>query len=809
MIFDNKIKIIDAPHCKSFQALYGMPLTLDTETSSTPEYIPGEDYVEVATPTYDYMCGRSLYVPQKLLSKDIKKIFKKVKIKLTDGGMSLEELRDEAPYLFADELTPEDILSRLIFDLENELEYMSDNQPERTLYNGWIYQWAICIDAVNEKSLTGRSVVELVETLKKISNDFDKISFHHGKTVKVKIYVHNLSYDYTYLYKYLVKEFDDIKEFWLDSRHILKSEFGNIIMCDSLRYLNMSLEKACETYNVKHKKLVGTVDYHKLIFTDTPLTDEQWDYQLNDVYGLQECLIADFNANGYTVATAPMTSTGKVRLIVHAASDNDENARKEFLRTIPTVLQYRIMRFVFAGGYTHGNRFYRGVLIDDKILNGRKIVHRDFRSFYPSEMRTRLFPIGRIEELKKPTIEDFLNPDYCQWGIIRADGVRLKDVKCPCPFISSSKLDCIQAAKICDNGRVLECDEKFNLFCCDEDLRIYLDQYEFDNLRVVLCYRSKKAPLPKWFTDVIDDYYKRKSDKKALVKALQKALAPEDDVFNAEMELLFSKQFLNGLYGMCAMDFCRPEITRDEEGNIMTGAIKYTEQINKHYGIYKNRPAKRSNGFLPYQWAIYVTAYCRSALYEMMCIVGENFLYADTDSIFYMSDEDIEKKINAVNKYKYDEAIKKGAYITTDNGEIITYDSFDYEDSATQFKFLHSKCYAYVNAGTGKLKVTIAGVATRRVDGIDDNGEPVYYYNHDELNDIDNLKDGFIFKKCGSHKVQYYAHNAELVEVYPGKFENVADCAVISENEKTLNLGTDDFIINYYDMIMSGKISKG
>lgn len=700
-------------------------------------------------------------------------------------------------------------LVKLPITLDTETSHSAIEEPNGLLNVGWIYQWAVCIDAVLGIHYTGRTVLELIDFLKKLDDDLEKISFHYGKTVKAKIFVHNLSYDYTYIYRYLIKAFSDISEFWLDARHILKAEFNNLILCDSLKYLNMSLEKACETYNVTHKKLVGVVDYEKIRFSDDVLTDADWDYQLNDVYGLQECLIADFKANDYTIASAPMTSTGKARRIAHESANNDIEARKDFLKTIPTPLQYKVMRIVFAGGYVHGNRFYRGVYISKKRLKGKLIKHRDFRSFYPSEMRTRLFPVGHIEEIKCPTIKDFLNPDYCQWGIIRADAVYLKDVNCPYPFISSSKLDSPKYGKICDNGRVLECTTPFNIYCCDEDLRIYLNQYSFKNLRVILCYRSKKAPLPVWFTKVIDEYYKKKSDLKTRVKHLKDIQAPEDDIYDAEIDLLKSKNFLNALYGMCAMDFCRPEIIRDTIGFITTGNIDYKASINKHYGIYFGKAAKKSTGFLPYQWAIYVTAYCRSALYECLEIVGDNFIYADTDSIFYISTPEIEHSIEALNKKKFDNALKIGAYITTDAGDIITYDSFDYEDSAEEFKFLHSKCYAYINADTHKLKVTIAGVANRRCTGLDEEGNPVYYYNHEELKNIDNLKDGWQFKICGSHKVQYYQHPAEHLEVSPGHYEYIADAAIISDNIKTLNIGNDEFIVNYYDMIKSGKISRG
>ena len=133
----------------------------------------------------------------------------------------------------------------------------------------------------------------------------------------------------------------------------------------------------------------------------------------------------------------------------------------------------------------------------------------------------------------------------------------------------------------------------------------------------------------------------------------------------------------------------------------------------------------------------------------------------------------------------------------TDDGDIVTYDSFDLEDTGTEFRFLHSKCYAYITRG--KLQVTISGVAGRHLESVDENGKPLYFYNSDELGSIKNLRHGFKFKKCGSTKVSYIqVSDVGLQDTGDGFMEYVGDMAIISDNEKTLSIGDDDFIKNWY-----------
>ncbi len=682
----------------------------------------------------------------------------------------------------------------LTFDTETSHNH-DENNPR-----AWVYSWAICLDASREIALFGRNVVEFVDALKFIDEYLEKLSIKFHAVYKCIVYAHNLPYDYCYTFKFIQRAFNIKREFFLDRRHILQAEIGeHIILRDSLKYFNMSLEKCCNTYDVKHKKLVGVVDYSAIHHTLDELETSDVLYQLNDVFGLQECLLADMKSNNYSIINIPLTSTGKIRNDCRIHAYATANYREEFIQTRPTPRQFKIMRKVFCGGYCHGNRFYRGKTVFDYIK------HRDFRSHYPSIMRKYTFPSGKIRELKRPTLADFFRDGFNTWGMVGFVNLRLKDTRNPAPYLSRSKCESTTAIYTLDNGRVLEIDGRAVTYVTEYDLYIIINQYDYDEIQILRAFQCVSRPLPEWFISIIDKNYKLKSDLKKRVHDLKKANASRDEIYEAEIDLMKCKNFLNGLYGLCALDYCRPDFERADNGDVIANnVINYQYKIDKNYGVYRSKQNKNkffisntSSGFLNYAWALYITACARYELYKCIEIAGENFLYADTDSIYYIYSEDIEHKFDVLNANKYDEAIEHGRYIVSNDGEAVTYDSFDLEDSGTEFRFLHSKCYAYKTRND--LKVTISGVASRRLESVDENGKAHYFYNSDELGTIKNLRDGFVFKKCGSTKVCYIqSENVGLMDTGDGVTEYVGDMAIISDNEKTLSTGDDDFIKNWY-----------
>ena len=248
------------------------------------------------------------------------------------------------------------------------------------------------------------------------------------------------------------------------------------------------------------------------------------------------------------------------------------------------------------------------------------------------------------------------------------------------------------------------------------------------------------------------------------------------------MSLMKSKNGLNGIYGCTAQDPIRETILLDPEGEEpwrVEQIVDVQEALDKFYG---NR-----NSFMRYQWGCWCTSHARDELFTFIYdIIGvERCLYCDTDSIFYLSNETIEKRIADYNGRLLARSERIGAFIEYE-GEKVHYNQFcDEKENIIAFRFLHAKCYSYIDKDTG-LHCTIAGVSARILDYIDKEGNPHYYTREEELGSIDNLKAGKVFTRCGGTSVTYtesqpflYDNGIELTEC--------ASSAIITKTTKTLS----------------------
>lgn len=195
-----------------------------------------------------------------------------------------------------------------------------DNETEE--YVGWIYQWCMCI---NDDICVGRTPTELLDELDRIEKIYNLNDSH-----KLVIYVHNLSYDATYLLRWMYERDCDTSLFLLDSHKILTIKYKSFEFRDSYRLSNMSLEKWCEQLNTSIKKAVGTIDYETIRFQDSELSQDDWFYQVNDVLSMKECIEIELKENNDNLFTIPLTSTGYVRRDCRNAIKNDSEYRKWF-----------------------------------------------------------------------------------------------------------------------------------------------------------------------------------------------------------------------------------------------------------------------------------------------------------------------------------------------------------------------------------------------------------------------------------------------------------------------------------------------
>ena len=117
------------------------------------------------------------------------------------------------------------------------------------------YIWQFCIDGT---CIYGRDLKELPELLKYIN---DKVDGHEAH-----IWVHNLSFEYSFIQEYL--KFEGI--FFTDARKPLYAKYKNLYFRCSYRLTNISLAKWGSNLGIPKK--TGQLDYHALFTPLTPLS---------------------------------------------------------------------------------------------------------------------------------------------------------------------------------------------------------------------------------------------------------------------------------------------------------------------------------------------------------------------------------------------------------------------------------------------------------------------------------------------------------------------------------------------------------
>ena len=587
---------------------------------------------------------------------------------------------------------------------------------------------------------------------------------------KIYTYIHNASFDLSYLIPYFRQYLPYIEGepsgIIEGNNKILTYSQGCFEWRCTYRLTQLSLEAWTKDMHVEHIKQVGLYDYEAIIYQDTELTENQKIYDRNDVVGLYEALQTQNNYHGDNIASMPLTLTGYCRRDLRRSCQKSKYYRKNyFLKNRLDAEIYYCFLKSFCGGYTHNNRFYKGITVSignkyrffNEEIRVHNIGHRDFKSHYPTQMTCYKFPLGVPQliydvnnDIREPiTIAELLSlyPKFYTMSVVRIRKAELSDKRISMPFMQYSKCHEAHFTSIRqDNGRIVYAAGEWIMFLDNLTLQILDEQYDMD-YEIIKAWRIEAKPLPPEIVNIVDKYFKGKSDKKNIVTDLEEKYGRTDErCYKAQSDLSITKKLLNSLYGCCATN---PLRTSYEIGDSMDFKIKESygtldemqDGLNEYYDKWSN--------FLSYAVGCTVTALARFELYEYIKAIGyKKVLYCDTDSIFYIKDSKTEKAIENLNKSKAD----KAHFVTLDNGKKEYYDAFTPEPDLKAFRGLHSKCYGVVTKDKNKLELTIAGVPAKTLVDMKD-GEPVFFTREQELQGnikdpvkaLDNLTDNFTF----------------------------------------------------------------
>lgn len=632
-------------------------------------------------------------------------------------------------------------------------------------YIAFMYVWQFQIGL--GITVLGRTWDEFVYMLRSIAYTLEDEE-------RIVIYVHNLSYEFSYLRDMAVlgKDIDEESVFCLKARKVCKflCMSGKIEFRCSYIHSNMSLAEWTKKLQVKHQKLSGELDYTKVRYPWTPLDPvHEIPYCVNDVQGLVECIYAEMERDGDNLYSIPLTSTGYVRRDLRKALSN----KSEWIQRIcPALDTYDLIKEAMRGGDTHANRFMTG-----KILPG-PVRSFDRSSSYPDVQLNDRFPVSeffnpKATECSWDDMHKKIRQDRAVLARISAKNLRLRDPWNPNPYIPLDKCRNV-LSPVVDNGRIMEA-EYLEITVTDIDLYIIEHDYiaEFD---VIEWQYARYGNLPEEMKEVIRSYYKGKTELKNV---------PEKTVQYEK-----SKNLLNGIFGCSCMDPIRLTIAY-RKGEYHEGATVDGEFMEGELEELKEILIDQARPVMPYQWGCWTTALARLRLRELIWLCGPRYIYCDTDSVYYTAMETDrlgpQPDFSEYNKARKEASTKNRAF-ATDPAGIVHYMGMVEEDEKNgpykEFKTLGAKKYAYRDKND-KLHITISGVV--KSDGADELEEAGGLKALDP-GDID--REGFVFRKAGGTGIIYQDEPVGEC-LFEGHELYVGTGAVIVDTTYTVSYGKD------------------
>lgn len=592
----------------------------------------------------------------------------------------------------------------------SNLVIMADTETSKEPYHfgpceNYIVAWTLSLMRGNEKVATyyGTEPETFVKLLTNIRNDIKADQFY--------IFFHNMPYDWWFLRQFMFTEFG-YPEHQLNVKphYPINIEFENgIVLRDSYIISQVSLEKWADELDVEDKKAVNHWDYNKIRNQGDPLSDDELLYIEHDTLAGVECLTKYCGTLGKTIAQLPYTATGLIReRFREVASKNRGHAW--FQKQALTYEQLSLAEEIYHGGYTHMNRFHKGETIDEIYTNSNTVDCQDLASSYPWALISEKYPCEKFTKVDHATIDGILSQkdDYAFMFVATFIGIKLKDPLMPMPVLQASKARYIYDG-VRDNGRILKANA-VEIALTEMDLALIDKFYTYDKelSEVNDVYFAAKEYLPKWFTDFVFKLFTDKTNLKGGDKVLY----------------AIKKALLNCCYGMCVQHPLKDDIIERYESGEYETEITRDEEL---YGKYCNS----RNTFLPYQIGVWCTCYAMKNLFELGDCIGKDgeWLYSDTDSVFaYGWDKE---KLNQYNEKRKNLLISRGYNGLEHNGRTYWLGIAELDKVCTEFRGLHSKCYAYRDTDK-ELHITVAGVPKKGVKCLH--------------NDLNNFKVGFSFK---------------------------------------------------------------
>lgn len=360
-----------------------------------------------------------------------------------------------------------------------------------------------------------------------------------------------------------------------------RNDNGVVEIRDACLLFTCSLKRFIENTCPELPKLVGTYDYRKYRVTEADFSESDKEYCRHDIYG--------FSVGMYRIRKEFQDEFGLDILDSLTAGSFAMKYAKTRLSNFKELFpEVNFDRNFVMGGRTYVNPIHQG-----KILEG--VTKIDANSFYPTAMVRTKLPFGPMKRtvMNSAKLKQFLlaNPDKYVFAHLKKGVVRYDDMFSP----------------IVTRDEQLHTRDYPNVAGASEN--VYLDDNVLRDTKfkhtncIFMCYIfDSKVGLLDYMAEVFELKNRYKKEGKPGLE-------------------LAVKIILNSTYGKF--------IQRDwvEEYDFFDGLIEPTGQIRKLRAWYLYPPVGAA-----------ITANCRYILTTYMNMLGERFIYCDTDSLVFIGE---------------------------------------------------------------------------------------------------------------------------------------------------------------------------
>ena len=496
------------------------------------------------------------------------------------------------------------------FDVESHNDDESIAKNETSI---WLYSFIDDTSKIDDEKSYGYDIPSFLNRLEELTNP----KRQHGEKKKpiknIAIYIYNLSFEWSFIFPYIVKDFKYKNKIEKDDEYCyssvstkscssvwsaelkFKKNGGSVIFRDLCKILPSGLSNVAKSFNLPTQK--GEIDYRKNRLHNYVVTQEEKEYCFKDTRIIIDILIAMSNKKDRDFFNSVSAASYACRKMVKYGWRKAHKPMQQFRKLYPELdkNESEFLRHSVAGGITYAPS--RWQFKDIKA----SIKHIDMHQAHPTSAFKNLFPYGKGEFFTgKPNFKGFrIN---CCHVLVTYSSVKLHSV------IKLIGID------IAENFELWLWDFELPLmYKCYCDLKVtYIDGYSY------------KAKFLKW-REYYNDNYKNRAKAKA-----------EKDAFN----IMYYKLLNNSSYGKLL-----------ERGH----DISYKNIIND-LGLIDSEilPREKTDINAKYTYlpvGSCIPAYTRVRLVETALLFGwQNVVYFDTDSIFYIETEDnkttLEKRVN-------------------------------------------------------------------------------------------------------------------------------------------------------------------